>query len=68
MESRLSELLGKAPTCLTRLMIGNALEGRAQVLLEEGTAFPVPSETVQSPDADVVELVPLSVHAATSPR
>lgn len=51
-----------------RLMIGSALEDLAQALLEEGKALPVPSDDVQSPDADLIELVPLSVHAGTAPR
>ncbi len=51
-----------------RLMIGSALEDLAQALLEEGKAPPVPSEEVLSPDADLVELVPLSVHVGAAPR
>jgi predicted RNase H-like HicB family nuclease len=51
-----------------RLMIASALEDLAQALLEEGKALPVPSDEVQSPDADLIELVPLSVHAGTAPR
>lgn len=51
-----------------RLMIASALEDFAQALLEEGKALPVPSDDVQSPDADLIELVPLSVHAGTAPR
>jgi predicted RNase H-like HicB family nuclease len=51
-----------------RLMIASALEDLAQALLEEGKALPVPSANVQSADADLIELVPLSVHAGTAPR
>ena len=51
-----------------RLMIASALEDLAQALLEEGEALPVPSEDVQSDDADLIELVTLSVHAGTAPR
>ncbi len=51
-----------------RLMIASALEDLAQALLEEGKALPVPSADVQSTDADLIELVPLSVHAGTAPR
>jgi predicted RNase H-like HicB family nuclease len=51
-----------------RLMISSALEDLAQALLEEGKALPVPSADVQSGDADLIELVPLSVHAGTFPR
>jgi predicted RNase H-like HicB family nuclease len=49
-----------------RLMIASALEDLAQALLEQGKALPVPSEDVQSPEADLVELVPLSVHAGAA--
>ena len=51
-----------------RLMIASALEDLAQALLEEGKALPVPLDNMHSPDADLIELVPLSVHAGTAPR
>ncbi len=51
-----------------RLMIASALEDLAQALLEEGKPIPVPSANVQSAGADLIELVPLSVHAGTAPR
>jgi predicted RNase H-like HicB family nuclease len=51
-----------------RLMIASALEDLAQLLLEEGRALPVPSKQAQGPDADLIELVPLSVYAGTLPR
>ena len=51
-----------------RLMIASALEDLAQGLLEEGKPLPVPDNGVQSPDADLIELVPLSVYAGTSHR
>ena len=51
-----------------RLMIASALEDLGQALLEEGKALPVPSASVQRDDADLIELVPLSVHAGTAPR
>jgi predicted RNase H-like HicB family nuclease len=51
-----------------RLMIASALEDLAQALLEEGKALPVPSDDAHSVDADLIELVPLSVHAGTAPR
>ena len=51
-----------------RLMIASALEDLAQALLEEGKPLPVPSGEAQSTDADLIELVPLSVHAGTAPR
>jgi predicted RNase H-like HicB family nuclease len=46
-----------------RLMIASALEDLAEVLLEEGKALPVPSGDVQGCEADLIEIVPLSVHA-----
>ena len=48
-----------------RLMIARALEDLSQLLLEEGRPLPVPSEEAHSPDADLIELMPLSVHAGT---
>jgi predicted RNase H-like HicB family nuclease len=51
-----------------RLMIASAIEDLAQALLEEGKALPVPSANVQSADADLIELVPLFVHAGAAPR
>ena len=51
-----------------RLMIASALEDLAQALLEEGKALPVPSGDAHSSDADLIELVPLSVHAGIAPR
>ena len=51
-----------------RLMIASALEDLAQTLLEEGKPLPVPAEDTQSPDADLIELVPLSIHPGTAQR
>ena len=51
-----------------RLMIASALEDFAQLLLEEGRPLPVPSKEAHIPDADLIELVPLSVHAGTLSR
>ena len=51
-----------------RLMIASALEDLAQALLEEGKALPVPSDAAQSHTVDLIELVPLSVHAGSLPR
>ncbi|MCW5981294.1 MAG: hypothetical protein KIT09_24635 [Bryobacteraceae bacterium] len=51
-----------------RLMIASALEDLAQALLEDGKALPVPADDVQNPEADLIELVPLSVHAGTALR
>jgi predicted RNase H-like HicB family nuclease len=51
-----------------RLMIASALEDLAQLLLEAGRPLPVPSEEAHNRDADLIELVPLSVHAGTVSR
>jgi predicted RNase H-like HicB family nuclease len=44
-----------------RLMIASALEDIAQMHLEEGKAFPVPDPDATADDADLIELLPLSV-------
>lgn len=44
-----------------RLMISSALVELAQILLEEGKSLPRPDPEASAPDADLVELVPLSV-------
>jgi predicted RNase H-like HicB family nuclease len=49
-----------------RLMIASAMEDLAQLLLEEGKPLPVPNPAAAAPDADLIELVPLSVHVGTS--
>jgi predicted RNase H-like HicB family nuclease len=48
-----------------RLMIASVMEDLAQCLLEEGKPLPVhnPGATVE---ADLIELVPLSVHVGAS--
>ena len=46
-----------------REMIASALEEMAQMLLEEERPLPVPNPEASAPDADLVELVPLSVGA-----
>lgn len=46
-----------------RLMIASALEDVAQMYLEEGKSLPVPNAEANAPDADLVELLPLSVEA-----
>ena len=51
-----------------RLMISSALGDLAQALLEEGKPLPVPSEEAHGLDADLIELVPLSVHAGITPK
>jgi predicted RNase H-like HicB family nuclease len=51
-----------------RLMMASALEDLAQLLLEEGKPLPAPSKEGHDPDADLIELVPLSIHAGTNSR
>jgi len=49
-------------------MIASALEEMADLYLEEGRPLPTPSATAADPEADYVELIPLSVAAgATRP-
>jgi predicted RNase H-like HicB family nuclease len=50
-----------------RVMIASTLEDLAQALLEEGKPLPVPAQEAHSADADLIELVPHSVHAGTAP-
>lgn len=49
-----------------RLMIASAMEDLAESLLEEGKPLPTPNQDA-SADADLIELVPLSVHVG-APR
>jgi predicted RNase H-like HicB family nuclease len=49
-----------------RLMISSAIEDLAHVLLEEGKPLPMPTDDAQNPEADLIELVPLSVHAGSA--
>jgi predicted RNase H-like HicB family nuclease len=51
-----------------RLMIASALEDLSQILLEEGRPLPAPRDDAHNADADLIELVPLSVHAGIAPR
>jgi predicted RNase H-like HicB family nuclease len=44
-----------------RLMIASAMEDLAQCLLEDGRLLPAPNPDATA-DADLIELVPLSVH------
>ena len=50
------------------MMIANAFEDLAEAMLEQGKPLPVPSQDVNSADADLIELVPLPVDAGTAPR
>jgi len=49
-----------------RLMIASAMEDLAQCLLEEGKPLPTPNPDAAA-DADLIELVPLSIHVG-APR
>jgi len=49
-----------------RVMIASALEDLAQLFIEEGKPLPVPDPDASDPDADLIELVPLSIHAGIS--
>jgi predicted RNase H-like HicB family nuclease len=49
-----------------RLMIASAMEDLAQILLEEGRPLPVPNADASAPDADLIEIVPLSVHVGSA--
>jgi len=46
-----------------RLMIASAMEDLAQILLEQGKPLPIPNPDASADDADLIELIPLSVHA-----
>lgn len=50
-----------------RVMISSAMEDLAQLFLEEGKPLPTPAAEVEEPGADLIELVPLSVHAGSHP-
>jgi predicted RNase H-like HicB family nuclease len=49
-----------------RLMIASAMEDLVECLLEEGKPLPVPNPDAAA-DADLIELLPLSVHVG-APR
>ena len=48
-----------------RLMISSALEDLAQLLLEEGKPLPIPNSDASAPEADLIELLPLSVEVGS---
>ena len=45
-----------------RLMIASAMEDLAACLIEEGKPLPIPNESAANADADLLELIPLSIH------
>jgi predicted RNase H-like HicB family nuclease len=49
-----------------RLMISSAMEDLAQLLLEEGKPLPRPNSEASAPDADLIELTPLSVEVGAA--
>jgi predicted RNase H-like HicB family nuclease len=51
-----------------RVMIASALEDMAQMHLEKGRALPVPNQEAMAADADLIELLPLSVEAGAQKR
>ena len=48
-----------------RVMIASALEDLAQLLLEQGKPLPMPNPDAEALDADLVELIPVSVYAGS---
>jgi predicted RNase H-like HicB family nuclease len=51
-----------------RTMIASALADLARAYLEEGKALPLPASDATAADADLIELVPLSVEAGVTGR
>ena len=49
-----------------RLMISSAMEDLGQLLLEEGKPLPRPDPGASAPDADLIELLPLSIEVGTT--
>ena len=49
-----------------RMTIASATEDLAELLLEEGKPLPAPNPDPSAADADLIELVPLSVHVGAS--
>ena len=49
-----------------RLMIASAMEDLAELLLEHGKPLPTPNPDASATDADLIEVVPLSVHVGAS--
>ena len=49
-----------------RLMIASALEDLAALLLEQGQPLPTPNPEAADVDADLIELLPLSIEVGAS--
>lgn len=49
-----------------RLMIASALEELAQILLDQGQPLPMPDPNITTAEADLIELLPLSVAAGAT--
>ena len=49
-----------------RRMIADALTDIAQMYLEEGRSLPMPNPDASAPDADLVELLPLTVEVGAA--
>jgi len=49
-----------------RSMIASALADLAEMLLEDGKPLPKPNPDASAPEADLIELVPLSVEVGAS--
>ncbi len=47
-----------------RVMIASALEDMAQLRLEEGNPLPMPDPSANAPEADLIELLPLSIEVS----
>jgi predicted RNase H-like HicB family nuclease len=49
-----------------RVMIASAMEDLAQMLIEDGKPLPLPQSEATDSEADLIELIALSIHAGTS--
>ena len=49
-----------------RSMVTSALKEMAELYLEEGKPLPTPDSAASSADADLIELLPLSIEAGVS--
>jgi hypothetical protein len=47
-------------------MVASALLDIAQIHLEEGRPLPIPNADASSPDADLIELLPLTVEVSAA--